>query len=129
MKTATPKKKVAKAPAKSDKVTKTKKTIVVARHRSPLVQAILENLDRRSWTTRGDLTDKVGHLISEKEAIKVYTYRIDKNGTMNETKKVKVRRGRETQVMLTCITLVQYKKLEQDGRGDTKRYRLMASKA
>lgn len=126
MKTATPKKSTKKNVKKAG--SNGKKTIVVAQHRSPLVQAILENLDRRSWMTREELTDKVGHLISKKDALKVYAYRIDKNGTMSESEKVKVRRGRETQVMLTCITLVQYKKLEQDGRGETKRYRLMASK-
>lgn len=89
--------------------------------RSVLVKAILTTLDRRSWTSRAALVEAVGKLVPVKKAVEVYEYRIG----LDESQKVKVARGRTTQVMLTCITLFQHGKIEQRGRGETKEYRLI----
>lgn len=107
---------------KTKKATKAKKAKVnPGNARSELVKAILTNLDRRSWVSRDTLLEKCGHLITKKDAIEVYEYRIG----LDEPQRTQVERGRRTQIMLTCITLVQHGKIEQRGRGATKEYRLL----
>lgn len=95
--------------------------------RSPLVAAILTYLASKrkgSWTTRAELVEAVGNHVSKDDALKVYEYRVGKGKERGETQKDKIARGRLVQVMLVCITLVQHEKIEQDGRGSEKKYRL-----
>ncbi len=97
-----------------------KKKVDPSKARSPLVAAILTTLNRKSWVTRKELTDKVGHLIPKVVALKVYEFRIGQD----DKPMVKLARGRECQVMLTAITLVQHGKLVQRNKGEAKEYKL-----
>lgn len=110
-----------KTSKKETKVIKTKKA------RSPLVNAILTTLIRKSWTSRNDLVKAVKKHVTKEAALKACYDRIPV--ARDEPEPERVRRGNAMQVMLTCITLVQHKKIEQRGRGDTKQYRLAAPPA
>lgn len=93
------------------------KTVVAARN--PMIAAIFENLDRRRWVSRDELLEMVGKHIPTKVALVTYEKRINQG----EGKKTQIARGKAMYLLLACITLVQHGKLEQTGRGESKKYR------
>lgn len=106
--------------------TVTKKKDKKQKARSPLVNAILNTLTPKRWTGRDDLVEAVKKFIPDEVALKACDERIPVARTAPRAERI--RRGQAMQVMLTCITLFQYAKIEQEGRGDTKKYRLAPPK-
>lgn len=128
--TATATRKSAKSSKANKKanLVKAKKKLVKAR--SPIFQAILENTDKRSWTSRAELVQKVGHLIPRKMALENYEYRIGRRISTQDSQKVQVERGKDMVVMLALITLCQTEKMEKRGRGkDEAEYRRLVDLA
>lgn len=110
-------------PATATKTTKKKVHKKKRRPRSPNLrtsQAILATLNRKSWMSREDLIRAVGNTVPAEYAERIYDERIGQD----DPHRVKVMRGRAMVVMLACITLNQYEKIVQRGRGDTKAYKL-----
>lgn len=88
-----------------------------------LNDAILAELNRRTWTTRADLVAAVGKHVSPAYAIPVFNARVGRK----EARSVKIRIGRIFQVSICCIFFSQSGRIESRGKGESKAYRLKAT--
>ena len=90
--------------------------------RSEWVKAILEVLEAspRKWISNDELIEAAAPFVTHAQAEKVYALRVKGEHSKAE----RIRRGKRLQIMLATITLAQYGKILQRGKGKTKQFKM-----
>lgn len=95
----------------------------VRKNASAFNEGVLGLLDYKRWVPRTELVEKFGNTISKEQALRTFTKRLAGMHPDLPVKK-QIQMGREHQIMLNTISLVQRGILAQQGRGEDKEFRL-----